>query len=147
MDAVAFVTDTEIMGAVNIFKKDIFDGTGVVSVHDMACYLAELADTGDMLNLASDRIAWAKDHGLLSKNEKLTAAVTVKKACKMVTDFVRLLEEQNGLTFAALEEAGSPYEVMTAMDLVTRDSYTKNAKINRYDMAVICYVIAQLEVK
>lgn len=148
MDAVAYVTEIDVMGSPNKYlETNKFEGKSNVTVRAMACYFAELADVDDTLDSVSDRLAWATKKGLIGEKEDLSVDATWTRACEMLNVFVRNLEKDGNVVFKALVNAKTAYDVASAMDLVTEASYKADGTINRYDMAEICYSVAQLQTK
>lgn len=148
MDAVEYVTEIDVMGTPNKhIDTDKFEGKRNVTVRAMACYFAELADVEGKLDTAAQRVEWCISKGLLSADEKQNVNATWTRACDMLNGFVRLLETEGKITFKALENAKTAYDVANIMDVVTEVSYKADSAITRYDMAEICYAVSLLEVK
>jgi len=148
MDAVEYVTEIDVMGSPNKhIDTDKFEGKRSVTVRAMACYFAELADVDDKLDTAAQRVEWCISKGLLAADEKQYVNATWTRACDMLNGFVRLLETEGKITFKALENAKTAYDVANIMDVVTEVSYKADSAITRYDMAEICYAVSLLEVK
>ncbi len=144
--AVEYVTENGIMGSPNQYlNTDKFQGESGVTVKALACYLAEMADVSGKLGTVTDRIAWAKDKGLIAADEKLDTAASLHRTCDMLEVFLRGLEKDNKIVYTALKNADSAYEIADAMDLVNETVYAKNGNISRYDMAEICYAISNLD--
>lgn len=148
MDAVEYVTEIDVMGSPNVYlETNKFEGKNNVTVRAMACYFAELADVDDALDSVADRLAWATKKGLIGEKEDLSVDATWTRACEMLNVFVRNLEKDGKVVFKDLVNAKTAYDVAAEMDLVTEASYKADGKINRYDMAEICYSVAQLKTK
>ncbi len=143
--AVEYVTENGIMGSPNQYlNTEKFQGEAGVTVKALACYLAEMADVSGKLSTVTDRIAWAKDKGLIAADEKLDVAASLQRTCDMLEAFLRGLEKDNKIVYTALKNADSAYKVANAMNLVNESLYNKNGNISRYDMAEICYAISNL---
>ena len=99
------------------------------------------------LNTADQRVTWAIENGLLTADEKQQVNTTWVRACDMLNAYVRLLEKNSKTVFKALENVTASYDIAKTMGLVTEVAYKADAAITRYDMAEICYAVAQLEVK
>lgn len=146
LDAVEYVTEAGIMSSINQFiKKDLFKGTNRVSLKTFAAALAEMADTADELDTVDERIEWAIENGIIDKNDDLKKIVDVKSACDIMDRYLEVLEDENDITFVGKKSSYTAKETCVALKLVSEKAYTKNASITRYDLAELCYAIANLE--
>jgi len=146
--AVEYVTEAGIMSGINRYMNtDIFDGTNRVSTKTFASALAEMADTDDKLDTVDERIEWAVSNGLISKDADLTAIVDVKKACSIISKYIDVIEDDNDITFIGNKSSYTAKETCIALDLVSEKAYTNNKNISRYDLAEVCYAIANLDYK
>jgi len=146
--AVEYVTEAGIMSGINRYMNtDIFGGTNRVSTKTFASALAEMADTDDKLDTVDERIEWAVSNGLISKDADLTAIVDVKKACSIISKYIDVIEDDNDITFIGNKSSYTAKETCIALDLVSEKAYTNNKNISRYDLAEVCYAIANLDYK
>lgn len=146
--AVEYVSEIDVMGSPNKYLDlNKFEGTSTVTVRAMACYLAELADVNDSLDSVSDRLAWATKKGLIGEKEDLSVEATWSRAAEMLNAFVRNLEKDGGVVFTDLTNAKTAYDIVSKMGLVTEAAYKADGKINRYDMAEMCYAVSLLRTR
>lgn len=147
LDAIEYVTEAGIMGYYNRYvNKSAFCGTNEITVKNIVTALAEMADVNDKLDDNDDRVQWAKDNGIIDKNTKLDAACDVQTACEIVNEFLTLLEDK-GVDFEDFDSDKSAKKNAIAIGLVSESTYKKNRTLNRYDLASICYLLANLDVE
>lgn len=146
--AVEYVTEAGIMGYYNKYvNKNAFSGNTEISVKNLAAALAEMADTNDKLDTVEERIEWAAKNAIIDDSANLNVACTVQTACDIVNDYLALIEKAAGIDFKNFDNDDSAKENAISIKLVTSTTYTKNRTLNRYDLASICYLIANLAVK
>lgn len=146
MDAVEYVTEAGIMSSINSYiNTDLFKGTNRVSVKTFAAALAEMADTEDELDTVDERIEWAIDNGIIDEDHDLATIVNVKRACTIMAEYLEVLEDKNDITFVGDKSTYTAKETCVALKLVSEKAYTNNASISRYNLAELCYAIANLE--
>ncbi len=144
--AVEYVTEQNIMGSPNTrFDTDKFVGNSVVSLRAFSCYLAELADVNDTLDTVAERIAWAKNAGIITDADDLSKTVTLREASALVEMYVRYLEKVNNTTIVDLKNVSGAQNVAVAIGFLTAAQYQNNGLLTRYDMAEICYGISLLK--
>lgn len=146
LNAVEYVTESGIMSAAaKSNNKTYFSGNVKVSVQTFAAALAEMADTADKLDTTDERILWAIKYDLIDKKDDLTATCDVQTACAMVRAFMEALEDINDISFVDLKVKDTVKETAIAIDMVSASTYDNNRKLNRYDLASVCYLVAGLE--
>lgn len=146
MKAVEYVTEAGIMSSINNYiNTDLFKGTNRVSVKTFVSALAEMADTADKLDTVDERVEWAIENGLIDKDTDLTTIVNVKRACTIMAEYLEVLEDKNDIRFVGDKSTYTAKETCVALKLVSEKAYTNNASISRYDLAELCYAIANLE--
>jgi hypothetical protein len=144
LEAVEFVYENEIMESPNPrYFPNQFLGKNRMTLRFLCVYLAELADTEDVLNTTAERQKWAEENGLIAEGAKITAYVSMKETADIVEKFVRVLEEKNEITFTALKDVSGGKEIGKAIGFLTDKTYD-NTKTTRYDVAEICYKISKL---
>ncbi len=146
LDAIEYVTEAGIMGYFNRYvNKNAFCGTTEITLRDLAAALAEMADTNDKLDEVSDRIKWAKNNGIIDDDAELGEICDVKTACGVVNEFLLLLEDK-GVDFEDFDSKDTAKENAISIGLVSEKTYKSNRDLNRYDLASICYLLANLDV-
>jgi len=147
LNAVEYVYENGIMESPNKYiNTNQFQGTQKVSLRFLSAFLAELADVDNVLETTAERVAWAKELGIISDSDKLSTYITMEQASAVVEKFVRALEESRNLTFTELKNVSGAKDIAKTIGYASDSTY-KNNCITRYDVAEICYGIAQLEVE
>ncbi len=142
-EAVKFVTENGIM---SYYKyKNTFYGTVKVSVQDFAIALAETADTAKLLDTDVDRFKWAVQKGLIDVNESLMTACTVQRASEMVDVYLETLEDERKIDYTLFDADASVKDNAINIKLVTAAIFSKNRELNRYDLAAVCRLVANLK--
>ncbi|MGN1346908.1 MAG: hypothetical protein ACI4V1_08980 [Eubacteriales bacterium] len=146
LDAVEYVTEAGIMGYYNKYVyKNAFCGTKEISVKNLAAALAEMADVNDKLDTVAERIEWAEKNGIIDGDADLTVTCDVQSACGIVHDYLTLLEKQGKIDFTDFDKNDSAKENAISIGLVSSTTYKNNRSLNRYDLASICRLLANLE--
>ena len=148
LKAVEYVTEAGIMGYYNKYvNKNAFSGASLISVKSLAAALAEMADVNEKLDTVDERIEWAADNGLVDASANLSVACSVQTACAIVNDYLALLEKSADIDFEDFDDDDTAKENALSIGLVTSTTYTKNRNLTRYDLASICYLLANLDVE
>ena len=148
--AVEYVTEAGVMGALKTTKTGLkttysFCGAAKVSVKQFAAALAEMADVNDKLSTVDKRVEWAKNNGVVGKNQDLSANCDVQTACVLVKNYLTAVEKLNKIDFTAVKAKDSVKETAVKIGMVTEKTYEKNRELNRYDLAAVCYMISGLD--
>ncbi|MBP3368327.1 MAG: S-layer homology domain-containing protein [Clostridia bacterium] len=141
--AVEYVTKAGIMTYYG--NKTSFSGTVKVTVQDFALALAEMVDTADALDNDVDRLKWAMKYELVGAKEDIDKTCTVQRACEMVDKYLEILEGINKIDFTLFNAKASAKDNAIAIKMVTAKIYDKNRDLNRYDLASVCRLIANLK--
>ncbi len=141
--AVEYVTKAGIMTYYG--NKTSFSGTVKVTVQDFALALAEMVDTADALDNDVDRLKWAMKYELVGAKEDIDKTCTVQRACEMVDKYLETLETLNKIDFTLFNAKASAKDNAIAIKMVTAKIYDKNRDLNRYDLASVCRLIANLK--
>ena len=148
LNAVEYVTEAGIMGYYNKYvNKNAFSGKTEITVKSLAAALAEMADTNDKLDTTDERIAWAAKNAIIDGDADLSVPCTVQTACDIVNSFLALIEKAADIDFADFDDDNTAKENALSIGLVKSTTYTKNRSLTRYDLASICYLLANLDVK
>ncbi len=148
LKAVEYVTEAGIMGYYNKYvNKNAFSGTTVITVKNLAAALAEMADVNNKLDTVEERIEWAAKNGIIDDSADLTVSCTVQAACDIVNDYLALIEKAADVDFEDFDDDDTAKENALSIGLVTSTTYTKNRNLTRYDLASICYLLANLDVE
>ncbi len=142
--AVEYVTKAGIMTYYG--NKTSFSGTVKVTVQDFALALAEMVDTADALDNDVDRLKWAMKYELVGAKEDIDKTCTVQRACEMVDKYLETLETLNKIDFTLFNAKASAKDNAIAIKMVTAKIYDKNRDLNRYDLASVCRLIANLKI-
>ena len=142
--AVEYVTKAGIMTYYG--NKNTFCGTVKVTVQDFALALAEMVDTANALNNDVDRLKWAMKYELVGTKEDIDKTCTVQRACEMVDKYLEILEQVNNIDFTAFDAKASAKDNAIAIKMVSESIYNKNRALNRYDLAAVCRLIANLKI-
>jgi len=142
--AVEYVTKAGIMTYYG--NKTTFSGTVKVTVQDFALALAEMVDTADALDNDVDRLKWAMKYELVGAKEDIDKTCTVQRACEMVDKYLEVLEQVNDVDFTLFNAKASAKDNAIAIKMVTENIYNKNRALNRYDLASVCRLIANLKI-
>ena len=136
------------MGYFNKYvNKNAFCGTNAISVKGLAAALAEMADVNEKLDTVEERIEWAAKNGIIDDSADLSVGCSVQAACGIINDFLALLETAGGVDFEDFDADDSAKENAFSIKLVTETTYNKNRTLTRYDLASICYLLANLDVE
>ncbi len=145
-DAVEYATTTGLMSSFYTYiHKDLFKGEQTVSLRYLAVTLAEMADVKDILSKDADRIQWMIDNGIVAKDADLKTTATVQTACEMIAKFLEVIEDKYDISFVGDKAENNAAKTCIKLKLTTQEAYKDNAKYTRYDLAELCYAIANLE--
>jgi hypothetical protein len=148
LNAVEYVTEAGIMGYYNKYvNKNAFSGKTEITVKNLAAALAEMADVNEKLDTTEERIEWAVKNAVIDESADLNALCTVQTACDIVNDYLALIEKASGLNFTDFDADDSAKDNALSIGLVKATTYTKNRTLTRYDLASVCYLLANLDVK
>ncbi len=148
LKAVEYVTEAGIMGYYNKYvNKNAFCGSNLISVKNLAAALAEMADVNEKLDTVDERIEWAAANALIDASANLNVACTVQTACTIVNDYLALIEDAADVDFDDFDDDDTAKENALSIGLVTSTTYTNNRNLTRYDLASICYLLANLDVE
>ena len=148
LSAVEYATEAGLMGPYNsVGGKTYFSGRSGITVGDLVFALTELSDTAARLNSDADRIAWAVNYGIISKNTNLNVACDVQRACTLVKLYLEALEDLNKVSFTKLNRWDTVRNNAISLNLATGKTFDGNRTLHRYDLASICRLIARLEYK
>jgi len=148
LKAVEYVTEAGIMGFYNKYvNKSAFGGTKAIAVKSLAAALAEMADLTETLDTVDERIAWAEKNGIVDGETNLSVACSVQTACDIVDKFLTVLETAGGVSFEDFDADDTAKENALSIGLVSSTTYTNNRNLTRYDLAAICYLLANLDVE
>lgn len=148
LKAVEYVTEAGIMGYYNKYvNKNAFCGTNTITVKNLAAALAEMADVNEKLDTVEERLEWAEKYGIIDDKTDLTALCSVQTACDIVNKFLLVLETEGDVDFVSFDDEASAKENALSIKLVSETTYKNNRSISRYDLAAICYLLANLSVK
>ncbi len=146
LNAVEYVTEAGIMSFFNKYvSKNAFSGTTKISVKTFAAALAEMADANDVLDTVAERIEWAEKNGIIDGNADLTVTCDVQAACDIVDAYLTVLEKTNKIDFEDFDTSNTAKENAISIGMVSSSTYKKNRDLNRYDLASVCYLIANLD--
>ena len=147
LDAVEYVTEAGIMGFYNKYvNKNAFAGTKEITVRNLAAALAEMADVNEKLDTVDERIEWAEKNGIIDGDADLSVICTVQAACDIVNEFLCVLEDKGDIDFEDFDDDDSAKENALSIGLVSEKTYKNNRNLKRYDLAAICYLLANLEI-
>ncbi|MBE6541084.1 MAG: hypothetical protein E7672_01390 [Ruminococcaceae bacterium] len=146
--AVEYVTEAGIMTTYRqTLLSRYFAGRAAIKTHIFAASLAEMADTNNVLYNLEQRLEWVYDHGLLVEGESANyTTITVQKAAEIVSKYLAALEEINGVKFVKFDADADAKTNAISINLATEATYDGNRKLHRYDLAAVCYLIANLEI-
>lgn len=147
ISAVEYVTEAGILTGTygdTLSRKFYFNGQNAVSVKMFACALAEMADVKGLLSNNTDRLEWAKNYGLVGEKEDVTPICDVQRACDMVKVYLEVLEDINDISFKNVSDKDSAKETCIAINMITSTTYKNNRNLNKYDLASVMYLIANL---
>ena len=148
LNAVEYVTEAGIMGYYNKYvNKTAFGGTKEITVKNLAAALAEMADVNEKLSTAEERIAWADAYGIIDADANLDVPCKVQTACDIVDAFLAVLEDAADVSFKGYDDDDTAKENALSIGLVSEKTYTGNRTLTRYDLASICYLLSNLDVK
>jgi len=148
LKAVEYVTEAGIMGYYNKYvNKNAFCGTTAITVRNLAAALAEMADVSEKLDTVEERLAWAEKNGIIDSETKLADSCKVQTACDIVDKFLTVLETEGDVSFEDFDADDTAKENALSIGLVSSTTYTNNRTLSRYDLAAICYLIANLDVE
>lgn len=145
--AVEYATEVGILtGRRTGLKRTFnFNGTSAVSVKTFACALAEMCDVNDKLTNNTDRVDWAVNYGLLDEDEDISVTCSVQRACRLVDDYLELIEDKNDIEFEDFDRDDSAKENCISIGMITANTYKNNRNLNKYDLAEVLYLISNLE--
>lgn len=148
LNAVEYVTEAGIMGYYNKYvNKNAFCGTTGITVKNIAAALAEMADVTEKLDTVEERLEWAEKNGIIDGSADLSVACTVQAACDIVNEFLLVLEDEGNVDFEDFDDDDSAKENALSISLVSETTYKNNRPLTRYDLASICYLLANLDVE
>ncbi len=148
LKAVEYVTEAGIMGYYNKYvNKNAFSGTIAITVKQLAAALAEMADVNEKLDTVEERIEWAAKNAIIDDSADLNVTCTVQAACDIVNDYLALIEKAADVDFEDFDDDDTAKENAISIGLVSSTTYTKNRNLSRYDLASICYLLANLDVE
>ena len=104
-----------------------------------------MVDTADALDNDVDRLKWAMKYELVGAKEDIDKTCTVQRACEMVDKYLEVLEKANDIDFTLFDANASAKDNAIAIKMVTAKIYDKNRALNRYDLASVCRLIANLK--
>jgi len=147
LDAVEYVTENGIMGSPNKFMNtDEFQGDKKVNNYLLCAFLAEMADSADVLNEHKDRTAWMKKMEVVPADMNMSMRPNYKEAAEIVLSYLRMIEKENDITFTALQDVEDAKGTAKVLGFYNEKTF-ETGRVSRYDVAEICYAIAQLESK
>ena len=91
--------------------------------------------------------AWAEKNGIVDGETNLSVACSVQTACDIVDKFLTVLETAGGVSFEDFDADDTAKENALSIGLVSSTTYTNNRNLTRYDLAAICYLLANLDVE
>ena len=148
LKAVEYVTEAGIMGYYNKYvNKNAFCGTNTITVKNLAAALAEMADVNEKLDTVEERLEWAEKNGIINDKTDLAALCSVQTACEIVNKFLLVLETEGDVDFVSFDDDDSAKENALSIKLVSETTYKNNRNLSRYDLAAVCYLLANLSVK
>ncbi|MBR5313208.1 MAG: hypothetical protein IKU40_10045 [Clostridia bacterium] len=148
LKAVEYVTEAGIMGYNNMYvNKNAFSGKTNITIKSIAAALAEMADVNEKLDTIDERVEWAVKNAVIDESADLTAPCTVQIACDIVNNYLALIEKAADINFSDFDADDSAKDNALSIGLVKETTYTKNRTLTRYDLASVCYLIANLDVK
>lgn len=148
LNAVEYVTEAGIMDSFYKYvNTNAFSGKTEISVKSLAAALAEMADVNEKLDTIDERIEWAVKNAVIDESADLNALCTVQTACDIVNDYLALIEKASGLNFVDFDADDTAKNNALSIGLVKATTYTKNRTLTRYDLASVCYLLANLDVK
>lgn len=145
--AVEYVTEAGIM---TTYRQNLgsryFSGRTGIYTQTFVSALAEMADTAGVLDNADDRLAWAADNGIITSEDELFELIDVQTAAKIVDKYLEVLEDINDISFKNFNAKADAKTNAAAIELANETTYEKNRNLHRYDLASVCYLIANLEI-
>ena len=147
LKAVEYVTEAGIMSKYRQdLGKNYFSGTTAIYVHTFVAALAEMADTTNSLNSVDDRLNWALANGVITSSTNLYNLIDVQTAADIVDAYLNALEDINDISFKDYSSRASAKANAISINLATETTYNNNRTLHRYDLASVCYLIANLEI-
>ena len=145
--AVEYVTTSGIMGSPNKFMNtDEFQGDKKVNNYLFCAFLAEMMDSANVLNEHKDRVEWMKKMEVIPADMIMTNRPTYAQAAEIVLSFLRMLEKENDIVFKELQNVETAKDAAKILGFYSEKNF-ETGRVSRYDVAEICYAIAQLESK
>lgn len=148
LKAVEYVTEAGIMGTYRQdLGKNYFSGTTAIYVQTFVSALAEMADTTNSLNTVDDRLDWALANGVITSSTDLYKLLDVQTAAEIVDAYLGALEKINNISFEDFSSRASVKDNAISINLATETTYETNRNLHRYDLASVCYLIANLAIE